>query len=249
MSEGWIKLNRKLLKSPCFQNRDLLQLWIWLLLTVNHDEGKVMVGNQIVNVLPGQTVTGRNKIELETGLNRSKVERLLKTLKNEQQIEQQTFTKYRIITITNWKLYQESEQQNEQQVSNKRATSEHKQECKEGKECKEKNIIPDWIPAEEWKGFIDMRKRIRKPMTDRAVQLAISTLEKLKSQGEDVAQVLNQSVMKSYTGLFPVKGNNGGMGQGLPQPSIQASKGAAGALARAEELRRQRLQREAMENV
>jgi hypothetical protein len=140
MVDGWIKLNRKLLQSPCFQNRELLQLWIWLLLTVNHENGKCLVGNQVVDVLPGQTVTGRHKMEAATGLNRSKIERLLKVLEIEQQIEQQTFTKYRIITITNWNRYQHCEQQIEQQVSNKRATSEHKQECKEGKEGKEEDL-------------------------------------------------------------------------------------------------------------
>jgi len=133
MSEGWIKLNRKLLQSPCFLNRELLQVWIWLLLSVNHEEGKAVVGLQVIPVKPGQVVTGRNKVAEATGLNRSKIERLLKVLENEQQIEQQTFTKFRIITITNWNRYQCFEQQSEQQVSNKRATSEHKQECKEEK--------------------------------------------------------------------------------------------------------------------
>jgi hypothetical protein len=99
-----------------------------------------MIGNQIITVAPGQIVTGRNKIVEATGLNRSKIERLLKVLENEHQIEQQTFTKYRIISITNWCKYQIDEQQSEQQVSNKRATSEHKQEGKEGKEGKEKTL-------------------------------------------------------------------------------------------------------------
>lgn len=133
MVDGWIKLCRKLLQSPCFQNRELLQLWIWLLLTANHEERKVMVGNQVVIVAPGQTLTGRDKIAKAIKLNRSKVERFLKLLEIEHQIEQRTFTKYRIITILNWHKYQQSEHQNEQQVSNKRAASEHKQECKNDK--------------------------------------------------------------------------------------------------------------------
>ena len=101
-----------------------------------------MIGNQIIKVSSGQTLTGRNKIAEATGLNSSKVERLLKVLEIEQQIEQQTFTKYRIITVTNWCKYQMFEQQIEQQVNNKRTTSEHKQEGKEGKECKEENLTP-----------------------------------------------------------------------------------------------------------
>ena len=44
--------------------------------------------------------------------------------KTEQQIEQQKTNKNRLITILRWKEYQGSEQQNEQQVNNKRTTSE-----------------------------------------------------------------------------------------------------------------------------
>jgi hypothetical protein len=68
------------------------------------------------------------------------VQRILKTFKSEQQIEQQTTSRNRLITIVAWNEYQKSEQQNEQQVNNKRTTSEHKQEYKEYKN--KRNIYP-----------------------------------------------------------------------------------------------------------
>lgn len=64
--------------------------------------------------------------------------------------------------------------------------------------------LPDWIPAEAWAGYVEMRKKIRKPMTDRAIQLAINTLDKMRQQGQDVAAVLDQSTLNSWQGLFPV---------------------------------------------
>ena len=73
---------------------------------------------------PGQLITGRKSIALALHIDESKVERILKSLKSEQQIEQQTSSKNRLISITNWEFYQQSEQQNEQQVNNKRTTSE-----------------------------------------------------------------------------------------------------------------------------
>lgn len=174
VGNGWIKLNRKLLQSPCFQNRELLQLWIWLLLSVNHEEGKAMIGNQIIKVSSGQTLTGRNKIAEATGLNSSKVERLLKVLEIEQQIEQQTFTKYRIITVTNWNKYQIVEQQSEQQVNNKRTASEHKQEGKEGKEK------PSCAFDEFWKAY---PKKKNKGQAEKA-------WSKIKQPSEILQQIL-----------------------------------------------------------
>lgn len=64
--------------------------------------------------------------------------------------------------------------------------------------------IPDWIPAEAWNGFVEMRRKIRQPLTDRAILLTISALKKMRST-EDIGAVLDQSTMKNYRGVFPVK--------------------------------------------
>jgi hypothetical protein len=65
--------------------------------------------------------------------------------------------------------------------------------------------LPEWVPLDAWAGYVDMRKKIKKPLaTDRAVTLAINTLDKLREQGQDVAAVLDQSTMNSWQGLFAV---------------------------------------------
>lgn len=60
--------------------------------------------------------------------------------------------------------------------------------------------------------YLEMREQIKKPMTERAVELAIKKLEGLSvlpfsdSMDNDLAiQILNQSVMNSWQGLFPLK--------------------------------------------
>lgn len=60
--------------------------------------------------------------------------------------------------------------------------------------------------------YLEIRKQIKKPMTDRAIELAIKKLEELSalpfSEGMDndlAIQILNQSVMNSWQGLFPLK--------------------------------------------
>jgi hypothetical protein len=71
--------------------------------------------------------------------------------------------------------------------------------------------LPEWIKKETWDAFREMRQRKKAPLTNRAVSLIINELEKLKAQGESPEDVLNQSIMKSYTGVFPVSrgGGNG----------------------------------------
>jgi len=60
--------------------------------------------------------------------------------------------------------------------------------------------------------YLEMRKQIKKPMTEKAVGLAIKKLEELSALpfsddiDNDLAiQILNQSVMNSWQGLFPLK--------------------------------------------
>lgn len=62
--------------------------------------------------------------------------------------------------------------------------------------------IPDWIPAEDWQNYCAMRSKIRKPMTSRAIELAITKLAELKAEGHDPAKILQNSVFNSYQGLF-----------------------------------------------
>lgn len=51
-----------------------------------------------------------------------------------------------------------------------------------------------------------MRKQIKAPMTDKAIVLAISKLEKLSGGDNELAiEILNQSIMNSWKGLFEVK--------------------------------------------
>lgn len=66
--------------------------------------------------------------------------------------------------------------------------------------------LPDWIPLSAWNDWVDMRKKSGKAPTPRALELAITELQKLRASGNDPAAVLEQSTFKNYTGLFEVKG-------------------------------------------
>jgi hypothetical protein len=65
--------------------------------------------------------------------------------------------------------------------------------------------LPDWIPFAEWQEFREMRAKIKKPLTPRAEQMAITELDGLREKGEDAATVLLQSVFHCWQSLYPVK--------------------------------------------
>lgn len=153
--EGWIKLHRKL-SEKAFYRKDssMVHLWIHLLICANHAEREEYFAGKKIICNPGQFTTGRKQLSVATGINESKIERiLLKLAKIEQQIEQQKSSTNRLISILNWKEYQESEQPFEQQVNNDRTTSEHTPRIKELKNEKNSLVAAISSTAEREKLF------------------------------------------------------------------------------------------------
>lgn len=63
---------------------------------------------------------------------------------------------------------------------------------------------------EAFRGYMDYRKSIGAPMTDRAVQLAINRLNELAPGNPSVqVAIINQSVLNGWKGLFELKGKEG----------------------------------------
>lgn len=68
--------------------------------------------------------------------------------------------------------------------------------------------LPAWIPPEAWAGYIEMRKKKRAVMTDKAVELCIKKLHGFYELGQDIGAVLDQSTALGYTGVFEVRGDD-----------------------------------------
>ena len=80
------------------------------------------------------------------------------------------------------------------------------------KETNYDKIINSMVEDEEIKNsiyeFIKMRKLIKKPMTDRALTMLINKLEKLSSDKDIQIKILEQSILKNWTDIYPYKEEN-----------------------------------------
>lgn len=105
----------------------LIQLWLYILLSVNHAEQRIWLNGTEITLQPGQGVFGLNQIvraltryhdETKKNFmkNRTCYYRKLKILEKLQNVKLKTTNKYTIITVLNWDSYQ----QNETQVKLKR---------------------------------------------------------------------------------------------------------------------------------
>lgn len=86
-------------------------------------------------------------------------------------------------------------------------TNNHKPRTKnqEPKKDEEVAVLPPWVPKGEWKALLEVRKDKKAPNTPRALKLLLDELERLKSLGFDPAKVLDQSTLKGWKSVFPLK--------------------------------------------
>lgn len=64
---------------------------------------------------------------------------------------------------------------------------------------------PDWVPADLWTEFEALRKKRKKPLTDRARDMAVAKLQALQDGGHDVKAVMEQSILHAWDTFYPLK--------------------------------------------
>lgn len=117
---GWVSVYRSIKDKGWYKKSEFVHLWVHILLKANHQEKEIWFNGENVLVKRGQFITGRKKLSEETGIGESKVDRILKCFKNEQQIEQQTTSRNRMITIVRYDEYQKLNSK----LNNERTTTE-----------------------------------------------------------------------------------------------------------------------------
>lgn len=107
----------------------------------------------------------------------------------------------------NWTDYQISSYQNSNEVVTETVTKPLPKQSPQKKERKKDNsaALPDWIPSESWDGFVQMRKAIKKPMTDRAMAMVVKKLASFREEGYSPAEILDQSTLKNWQDVFATK--------------------------------------------
>ena len=91
-------------------------------------------------------------------------------------------------------------------------------------------ILPEDIDPIIWNAFIEMRNKMKAPLTDKAKELIIAKLDKLILPGQSKDDILKQSIEHSWKGVFELKtgGNNGNgtYGRGSAGKVTQGTQGA-----------------------
>jgi DNA replication protein DnaD len=82
------------------------EAWIDLLLMMNHEDNKVLLGNQFILVKRGSRITSVKQLCKRWGWSNTKVASYLTLLESDEMIVKKSDTKKTLITVVNWDLYQ-----------------------------------------------------------------------------------------------------------------------------------------------
>lgn len=213
MEGNYIKISRSILDWEWYGNINTCRLFLHMLLKANWKDGR-FEGKEIPR---GSFVSSYPRLADECDLTVNEVRTALKHLISTGEITVKAHSKYSVFTVIKYNDYQEinSQSTDKSHSINRRLTT-----IEEGKKERKEEYIPPISPATYFSSgelnqafveYIEFRKKIKKPMTDRAIQLAISKLKKLASNSgefkeEEAIEILNNGIMNGWQGLFPLKG-------------------------------------------
>ena len=106
MSEGFIKIHRKIMESSVWKNTDIIAVWLWCLLRANHKDTKVPFNGDDIELKSGEFITGRNKATEELPISPQTYRTCIKYLKSTSRITIKSTNRFSIISIVKWEEYQ-----------------------------------------------------------------------------------------------------------------------------------------------
>ena len=222
IEDGYIKISRRIFYSKTFSHLNAVQklITIYLILMANYQDNKWWDnhGKKFIDIKRGSFITSVDNIKKKIKdrlVTTQKIRTCVKILKNMQFLTIKTTSHYTLITIEKYNLYQNGDSYinkptnkaltKHQQSPNKALTTTKKDK----KDKKGKNAIEEkGIFFKTWNNFKIMRKKIRKPMTERAEELLLNNLNKLSDDEDTQVALLNQSIMNCWQSVYPLKVDN-----------------------------------------
>lgn len=155
--QGYIKLYRSLIHWEWFTDQNTFRLFIYCLLRANYSDTYW----RGIEVKRGEFITSLNTLASDINMTRQQVRTSLNKLQSTGEITQKPHSKYSVITINNYELYQDTNTQNNtvatrnQHDSNTVATTDNKKKKEKIQESKNKYGDCVLLTTKEYESLIE----------------------------------------------------------------------------------------------
>lgn len=230
---GWVKLHRQVLDSSLWQNPNAFMVFTYLLLRAAHAPKKFPFNGKDLDLQAGELISSHDSIRIGMAgaLSIKQIRTALNYLKETSRVAVKSTTKFSVITITNWDLYQTEGRQegepraNEGQTEGKpRATNKNVKNEKKGKNDKnsfpqaEEITFPPVLDTPdcrtEWSRWLGHKAKRREGYKSEDSQEAqLRRCAKLFVTPERFLAAIEFSIAQNYSGIFEESKKVGGKQQ------------------------------------
>lgn len=218
MQQGWVHLNRSVIDNWVHQDKPFCYFgaWVDLILMANHEARTMPAKGKLITINRGQLFTSLKSLSERWGWSKGKVERYLNMLENDTMVIKNRDANGTLLTLVNYDNYQGMRDANETQTERRRDSDgtqtgpnkniKNDNNVKNDKNKEPLRYFPDNEQLEEtFAEFRKMRKAIRKPMTDKAIDLMLRKLERMSVDPAVQVKILEQSIMNNWSDIYELK--------------------------------------------
>lgn len=212
--EGWVSFHRKITEWEWYTDPNTFRLFFHLILMANNSDGNW----RGTPVKRGQHITSIKKLSDALNITEKQVRTSMEKLKKTGEVTCEGTNKYTVVTIEKYDVYQESENKTANNTVNKGQTKGKRKATKgqskgnqratnnnENNENNEDNkkTYSDFLPLNDAiHDFIDFRLKLGKPMTEKAVSLLITRLNKFTNNLNEQIDLLNEAILRGWMTVY-----------------------------------------------
>lgn len=227
--QGWIALHRKIKDHWLWEEKpfDKAHAWVDMLLLANHEDNKFLLGNELVEVKSGSFITSEIKLMERWGWGKTKTRAFLDLLQSDGMIIKKSDRKKTTITIVKYGDYAvlktiDKPQTDREQTDSRPQADTNNNENNENNENnikKERKAAP---PANSYEkilsvvsddslratyfSYIQMRKMIRSPISNKGLETLIKRVDFLEPQSvERKKKMLETAILNNWKNVYPLK--------------------------------------------
>lgn len=108
MSNGYVKIFRKVLDNPNASNHLFLAVWSYLLLKASHKPYVMRIAGEDRTLCPGDLVCSCRKVAEFFDINKDTVNNIFNTMEKDSMIRRKMYARKTVISVLNWSSYQEN---------------------------------------------------------------------------------------------------------------------------------------------
>lgn len=242
MADNFIPISRDVFEHWIYQDAEYFKVWMTMLARARYskDTKTGMYKDSMYTIGYGQFLFGYKSWSEDCGISYQRIRNLIKKLiaSNMIKVAQKSnhFSVYEIVNYAKFNSQPDQPQQEVQETSNNQTTVSQqsanslattKEESNKDNKEKKKDIsaaFDDYTSnialADALHDFFEMRKTIRAPMTARAVTLLLKELDKLAGDDQTKIDILNQSILKNWRGVFALQSGLKVVNGGNNKPAI-----------------------------